>query len=990
MKQRFVLLTAFVMMFCLASFGQTTIRGVVKDSAGNGISGVSVQVKGTQQGTFTQSNGAYSIVAGDNASLEFSFVGFKPQVINAAGRTEINVVLAAATGEMESVVVIGYGSQKKKDLTGAVSVVSAADFANRPIVNAGEALQGKAAGVQVSSVSGKPGAGLSIRVRGSSSISAGNDPLYVVDGMQMTDISAINPNDIESFSVLKDAASSAIYGTRAANGVIVITTKKGKNGQSKIDVNSYYGISNVSKKLDVLNASQYQEYANEVYGSKVITDSMVNANNVNWQDEVFQTGTQQSYQVAFSGGNEKTQHYLALGYMDQKGMIRPAKFDRMNARLNLSSKVTSWLSLNTSMLASRTHDNDVTDNTGAARGGVVIGAVTTAPTVPRYKANGQIGQDPQTGWENPLGAIEGQYTKNTKDRLIANFGADITFMKGLVFQSRFGIDYKNNSGHYFRDPVLTQAGRDAKGSVNQTNSTEWVWLSEQTLNYTRGWNNHHLSALAGWSAQDSHWDQTYLAASSFDAQYRFDDWERIYMVSTIKNPATKSIDNWGLMSYFGRVSYDYAGKYLLQGNLRSDRSSKFAPGNRTAVFPSLSAGWRISQEAFMKNVRVVNDLKLRFGWGKNGNQEGLGSFEYLSLNNINANDGSIKIGTIAPQSLTWEKTTQSNIGIDAAFLDRRLTFSADFYVKNTKDVLVRVPLYGQIVSNVLLNGGSMRNVGQEFLISSKNIVKKDFSWTTDVNVSFNQNKVQSIGYGLSELTGFGNIYEKGNAIKLAPGRPLGQFYGYRAAGVDPATGNQLYLTRDGKAVPYGRGLTPDDRDYIGSAQPKFTYGMTNSVSYKNFDLSVFLQGSQGNKIFNGLRLESESMKDSRNQSTAVLRRWRKPGDVTDIPRVSKASDSSTLISTRFLENGSYLRVKTVTLSYRVDPKVLSKIGFRSASVYISAQNLLTATKYKGFDPEVSSYGGGSNSQDNRNVSLGVDYGAYPQPRVFLVGLNVGL
>jgi TonB-linked SusC/RagA family outer membrane protein len=991
MKQKFLLLTTLFMAVSLLAIGQSaTVRGNVKDSSGKPVPGVTIRVVGTSQGTVTDGSGDYTIRLNvNNASLEFSFVGYDAQIIALNGRSEVNVTLQQATASlMESVVVIGYGSQKKKDLTGAVSVISAADIANRPLVNAGEALQGKAAGVQVTSVSGKPGAVLSIRVRGSSSISAGNEPLYVVDGIPMTDIAAYSPNDIESISILKDAASTAIYGTRAANGVVVITTKKGKAGQSRIDFSTYFGTSTTTKKLHMLDAKQYQDYANETLGAGTITDAMVQANNINWQDEVFRTGTQQNYQLAFSGGNDKTQHYIALGYMNQKGMVKPATFDRMNARVNLTSKINNWLSVTTATVLSRNRTNDVTDNAGVAKGGVVLSALTTPPTVPVYGANGRLGQNPQTGWENPYGAIIGRSNKFINDRLVSNVGADITFTKGLVFQSRFGLDYKNNQNQLTLDPIYTQAGRDAKGTANQRSSTEIAWLSEQTLNYTKNWDRHHFTALGGWSVQQSRYDETYISASRIDSQYRFADWDRMFMVAQSKLPApSKLITEWGLMSYFARVGYDFSGKYLFQANMRVDQSSKFAPGNRTAAFPSFSAGWRISEEGFMKGVRAVNDLKLRASWGKNGNQEGIDSYDYLSLYKIDPTTGSLDINSIAPQSLTWEKTTQSNIGIDASFLNRRLTFTADFYVKKTKDVLVKVPVSGQIVSQLLLNSGAMRNIGQEFLLSSKNIVKKDFTWTTDFNLSFNQNKVTRIAEGISQLTAFGEIYEKGNAIVLKEGYGLGQFIGYVAAGVDPATGLQLYLANDGTKVSEPK---PSDRQFIGSAQPKFLYGMTNSVSYKNFDLSVFLQGSQGNKIYNGVRVETESMKDSRNQSVAVLSRWRKAGDITDMPGVLQGSDNNTLISTRFLENGSYLRFKTITLSYKLNQKLMDRIGFKSASVYVSGQNLITITKYKGFDPEVSSYGSSNNTQDNRNVSLGIDYGAYPQAKIFLVGLNVSL
>jgi TonB-dependent starch-binding outer membrane protein SusC len=987
----FLMVLSFVLVIPIQLLAQGTIvTGKITNTTGEPLAGVSVLVKGTKKGTSTDNKGNFSInVSNPNATLVISSSGYNPTEVSLDGKSDIPISLTASTKELEQVVVVGYGSQRKKDLTGAVSVVTAADIANRPIVNTGEALQGKAAGVQVISVSGKPGAGLSIRIRGSSSISAGNDPLYVVDGLPMTDISAYSPNDIESISVLKDAASASIYGTRAANGVVVITTKKGKEGKSKIDFSTYYGTSTTTKKLDVLDARQYQAYMNEVFGAGTITDSLVQANNINWPDVVFRRGNQKSYQLAFSGGSEKIQHYISLGYMDQVGTIKPATFDRINAKLNLTSKLNNWCSITTATTISRTHNNDVTDNASVARGGVVLSALATPPTVPKYLSDGTIGQNPQTGWENPLGAIEGSRNKFTNDRIVSNVGADIRFLTGFTFQSRFGIDYKNNSNQSFKDPWLTQDGRNSQGGLGQQTSLELSWLSEQTLNYIRSFNQHNFNVLAGWSTQESHYDQTNIGTSKLDTQYRHQPWAEMFLRSQIKGDPSKLIDEWALVSYFGRVNYNFAGRYLLQANLRIDKSSKFAPDNRNAAFPSFSAGWRISDEKFMKDVSFIKELKLRAGWGKNGNQEGIGSYEYLSLSNINASTGAITPATIAPDDLRWETTTQSNVGIDAAFLDRRITFSADFYVKKTEDVLVRVPLSGQIVNSVLLNSGSMKNVGQEFVFSSKNIIKKDFSWTTDFNISFNKNKVTSIGNNLSLLGGFGEIYERGFGIALAKGYGLGQFYGYTAAGVDPATGQQLYLTKGKAAVPYTQ-TNPSDRTFIGSAQPKFVFGMTNSVTYRNLDLTIFFQGSQGNKIFNGVRVETEGMKDSRNQSTAILNRWNKPGDATNIPGVSLASNDNTVISTRFLEDGSYLRFKTITLAYRINQKLLEKIGINNASVYVSGQNLITITKYTGFDPEVSSFGSANNSSDNRNVSLGVDYGAYPQAKVYLFGINISL
>ncbi|RFM26362.1 SusC/RagA family TonB-linked outer membrane protein [Deminuibacter soli] len=988
MRQRLLLLMSFLLMCCASWAQNITVKGTVTDSLGKAMPGVSVHIPGTTKGVTSGISGDYAISVPKDGLLEFSYIGYKTVTEPVSGREQINITLIAGNAQLEQVVVVGYGAQRKKDLTGSVAVVTAADIANRPIVNAGEALQGKAAGVQVTSNSGKPGAGLSIRVRGSTSISASNDPLYIVDGIQTTDISAYNPNDIESISILKDAASTAIYGTRGANGVVIITTKKGANGKSRVEANMYYGTTSPTKRLDVLNGQQYQQYMNESYGPGTITDSMVKANNVNWPDEVFRHGNQQNYQLAESGGNDKTTHYVSLNYNKQKGMILPTEFDRVTARANLTSKATNWLTLTTSNILSRVNSNDITDNQGVARGGVVLSALGTPPTVGHYTANGQIAQNPLSGWENPLGAIEGQTTRNRTDRLISSMGADVKFFKDLVFNSRFGIDYTNYRNQYAVDPLLTQNGRNQQGFFSQTSSTQLVWLSEQTLNYSHAWEQHHFSALAGWTAQESKWDQTYISASKLPVAYRLQGFDQKFDLSTNKNPSSKSIDEWAMISYLGRINYDFAGKYLFQANVRMDKSSKFAPGNRNATFPSLSAGWRISQEDFMRDVKVINDLKLRAGWGKVGNQEGIPSYARYTTSSINANDGSLSYNNIAPLNLGWENTTQTNIGVDITLLDRRLTATADFYVKKTKDLLVNVPVGGEIVSSFLLNSAKMTNIGEEFSLSSKNIVGKNFNWNTDFNISFNKNKVDYIVSGVKAMPSFGSIYERGNAVALATGYGLGEFYGYKAAGVDPNTGNQLYLRRDGKAVPYSQ-TSPDDRQYLGSAQPDFIYGMNNTFSYKNFDLTVFVQGSQGNKIFNGLRVETEGMKDSRNQSTAILSRWQKPGDATDMPGVSPGNNDNSQISTRFLENGSYLRFKTITLAYRFNPSLLNKIGLGSASLYVSAQNLFTITKYKGFDPEVNTYGNDGNLS-NKNVALGVDYGAYPQPKVILVGLNLSL
>jgi len=966
-----------------------TVTGTITGSGGIPLGGATIQLKNSTNAVTSNETGAYSIDVSENAVLVISYVGYQTTEISVNGRSTINITLEAQSTSLSDVVVVGYGTQKKADLTGAVSVVTSADIKDRPIIDAGEALQGKAAGVQVTSNSGKPGAGLSIRIRGSSSISAGNDPLYIVDGIPTTDISEYNPNDIESISILKDAASASIYGTRAANGVVVITTKKGKAGQSRINASAYYGITSPTKVLPVLNAKQYQDYANELRGAGTISDSLIQANNVNWPNEIFGHGNQQNYQLSISGGSEKTQHYISFNYLDQTGMIKPAKYDRFTGRVNLTTKVNDWLTLTTSNLLSRSQTNGLDDNLSVARGGVVLSALETPPTVPKFNSDGTIGYNPfGNNWENPYGAILGRYNKTYGDHVFSNVGADIKLVKGLVFSSHFGLDYLNQKSNYFLDPFLTIYGRQTHGQNNQTKTNNLTWLSEQTLNYKLDAGKNHFTALAGWTAQKSHTEQTYLSGSFIQQEYRNLSWDATYLRDSIKQPATTGIDEWGLISYLGRLTYDFDGKYLVQANLRSDQSSKFAPGNRTATFPSFSAGWRISQEDFMKNVSAISDLKLRIGWGKNGNQEGIGSYDYLSKSNIDPVTGAVSIANIAPQSLTWETTTQTNVGIDAGFLNNRITFTGDFYVKKTNSILVNYPVASQPVSSVPVNGASMQNIGEEFQISSRNFDTKDFKWNTDFNISFNQNKVLDIGMGIPSMPSFGSIYERGNAINLIEGYGLGEFYGYVATGVDPQTGLELYMGKDGKPTS---NPVPSDRVLLGSALPTFVYGMTNDLSYKNFDLTFFIQGSQGNKIFNAGRLEMEAMRTAINQSAEIVNRWRKPGDNTDIPAISvNQSTDNTRISSRFLEDGSYLRFKTITLMYTINPKLVSRMGLASASVYVSGNNLITFTKYKGFDPEVNSYGGTDNSSDNRNVSLGIDNGAYPQSKMILFGINISL
>lgn len=959
------------------------ITGKVTGASGEALAGVTVQVKNTTTGTATDNNGTYAVTAEENAVLVLSYIGYNDMEVEVKGRNVVDVQLTPSDRQLDQIIVVGYGSQSKKNITGAVSTVSAKDIADRPVINAAQAIQGKAAGVQVVQPSGKPGVGMTVRIRGANSISAGNDPLYVVDGVPTTDISSINPTDIETMSILKDASSAAIYGARAANGVVLITTKKGSGKKMKLGLNTYVGFSKPTNTLDVLNGKQYQALINEAYDDNIITDEVVAANNVNWPDEVFRTGVEQNYQLSLSGGTDKFKQYFSLGYMDQTGMIKPAYFKRFTGRANLTHKTTSWLTLSTNLSFSNAVSRDVTDNASSSRGGVVLSALTTPFTVPKYAPDGTIGINPNSGWENPLGAIEGSKSRNRDNRFLGNFSAEVRLMPGLMFKSLLGLDYTDGYSYNILDPFLTIYGRQQEGTAGRTKSKETVWLTEQTLTYTKRLGLHNFSAMAGFTTQTSRYDPAGINTGKFGRDTAAKGIDYILEHARNKPDTSGYATEWGLVSGIARITYEYDNRYLFTGNLRADASSKFPENNRTGIFPSFSAGWRISSENFFENVNNIQELKLRAGWGMNGNQEGIGNYDYMKRYYKNPVTGDLTLVNFANPSLTWEKTTSVNIGLDITFLDSRIAFTADWYRKKTKDVLVRMPIPNTSgLDYISLNVGDMENKGFEFNISTQNIKGKSWNWNTDFNMGFNRNKVLNLGDDPNVQIPSGDIYQRGNASLVKAGYPLGSFYGYVATGIDPQTGNVQYEDRDKNGE-----INPGDRTFIGNAQPDFIYGMTNTVSFKNIDLSVFFQGSQGNSIFNGARIETEGMYDSRNQTTVTLNRWQKPGDITDVPRAIRNDVANTYISSRFLEDGSYLRLKAITLSYRFNSDFLRRMAISNASLYVTGQNVLTFTKYTGFDPEVSTYGNDGNS-NVKNIAQGIDYGAYPQSKAFIIGLNV--
>ena len=975
MKKLFTLL--FISFLTLHLFAQSRlITGKVVDADGNTIPGVTIQLIGFTKGTITDVNGLFQINAEKGGILKFSFVGYISQEVKIEDQPAINIVLKESVNQLNEVVVIGYGTVKKKDLTTAVSVVDEKDMADRPIVSAAQGLQGKAAGVQVIQPSGKPGSDMTVFVRGTTSVLAGNEPLYVVDGVPTTDIKGLNPNDISSMSVLKDASSASIYGARAANGVVTITTFRGQENTPVIKFNTYIGFSWLGKTIDVLNTKQYRTLIEEIMPGSLDPAA---TSYTNWNNQVFGTGVNQSYQLSASGGTKKARYFTSVGVLSDKGIVAPAKFDRYTFRTNLDNELRPWLNFSTNLNVIYSKTKDTPDNASSGRGGVIMSALNTPPFLHVYKQDGSGWFDPnpfQPSWENPVAYMEGAQQEATDFRFFGNIAGTATIIKGLNFKTNFGIDLSNHQWDYYLDPFRTNYGRSQHGMGQTDKSTSFSWLWENTLDYSKTFGKHKITALVGTSANKYKFNDSYIFGNDFPANVSVTTLNAANNIS-----ANSNIQEWAVASFFGRATYDYASKYYLTVSFRRDGSSKLAHpwGN----MPSFSAAWRISGEPFMKKVKVINDLKIRGGWGKMGNQDGIPNYTQYGLinyfhstpTNPLSGPGQTQV-TVGNPDLKWETTNQTDIGLDLSMFNSRIVLNADVYYKITNDVLLNVGLPTSApISTFQTNAGSIENKGFEFSINSVNIDKK-LKWNTNFNYSLNKNMVKSLKY--TPVYYFGLIYSNNSDVTIVKaGLPLGTFFGYISEGVDPVTGNIKYADLNHNGI-----LDPGDRTVIGKAQPLYTFGITNTFSYWRFDLSIFFQGSVGNDIYNATRIDLEGMFDSKNQSVVVLNRWTPTNTITDIPKaVGKGNVDNVRNSTRFIEDGSYLRLKSITLSYKIFDGNKKIKGAPKLSIYVTGQNLLTFTKYKGFDPEVNAFG-------NSATEMGIDYGTYPQAVTFITGINL--
>ncbi|KXX70804.1 TonB-dependent receptor [Flammeovirga sp. SJP92] len=972
--------SVLILLFSLILFGftevlaQNTISGTVIDQNGEGIPGVTILIKNTTTGTTTDFNGDYRITASSTKDiLVFSYIGMISEEVTIGSQNQINITLKEDMIRLDELVVIGYGTQNKKDVTGSVSVVGSEEMESRPNTQVGSLIQGKVAGVQVQASSGKPSQGISMRIRGTNSINAGSEPLYVVDGVPTSDTRSLSPSDIESVSVLKDASAAAIYGAQGANGVVLITTKKGTSTKPSVSLDVYGGVNEVWRTQEVLNGEQYRDLMTEMGYN---TDWNDFQNNTDWQNEVFQTGYTQNYQLAISGKSDKTNYYISGGFTGSQGAVRSAEMNRANFKVNLDQEVNNWLKLGSRVSYVDYNDVDVKDNQAVNQGGVLLGALTTPPVIGIYNQDGTFTSNPFQDWENPISSTDGSIRGYNNKRFLGNFYAEVSFLKDFTFKTNLGIDNNTDKYDFFLDPYLTSYGRALNGQsiVSQNNNSYYIF--DNTLQYNKEVNKHKIQVLAGSVIQKYHWQGSNIERRNFasDAVTTPNGGSEIASATAYESEKANA-------SFIGRVNYAFNNKYLLTANVRVDGSSVFGPRNRWGIFPSFSAGWRVSEEAFLKNVEAISDLKLRAGYGIVGN-DNIGTYAYMGKVGIGSNypiGGVTQPGSypasIENQKLKWEESEQTNIGIDLGLLHDRIELTADAYIKRTSDLLLNAPLPRSTgYDNAIQNIGALENRGIEFNLNTVNY-DKAIKWTTNFNISFNRNKVTNL-VGQEIYTG--SIAGRGEAIQIKEGQPLGAIYGYEFLGVDPQTGNAYYMGADGNST---FDPTPDDRKVIGDANPDFIYGFTNTVMWKGFTLSVFFQGAQGSDMLNATRIDTEGMTDAKNQSSAVLNRWKRPGDQTDIPKSSPGNTDNSRISTRFVEDASYLRLKALTVSYTLPETITNKLSMGSARFYVTGENLWTLTNYSGFDPEVNQGG-------NSNTVLGIDYGTYPQTRSVIIGANI--
>lgn len=980
------------------------ITGTVTDENGDPLPGASVLEKGTTNGTTSDVNGNFSLsVGGENSVLVLSFIGYTTQEVPVGNKTTINVQLQPDTRTLNEVVVVGYGTVKKSDLTGAVSSVKAEELMAYPAIDAVQSLQGRAAGVNITSTNGAPGSEMKIRIRGGTSINASSDPIFVVDGFVGGAVPP--PEDIESIEVLKDASATAIYGSRGANGVIMVTTKKGKAGKTQINFNTSYSSQTEINRLDLLNADQFTDYISEARPGFESAGF-----NTDWQDLIFRRGAIQNYQLSFSGGSDNITYYLSGAYFDQEGVIINSDYDRFSLTSNINVKASEKLNVGLNLFARRNTSNGVRtqEGSGGLTPGVVASAFKFEPDQGIYKPDGTYTtarlNDPH---DNPYAVATELENESISDRLQANFFAEYAILKDLKFRTSFGATINNRRAGSYSPTTLTE-GRNVGGWGTVDGAKSTLFLNENYLTYSKDLTEtSNLSAMAGYSFQTSSGEEWGAEAQNFLSD-AFSFWN--LGGSSLWQPPSSGLTEWQISSYYGRVNYSLNDRYMFTLNARYDGSSNFSVNNKWAFFPSGAFAWNMGNESFMSNVEPVSFWKWRVSYGVTGNQA-IGPYQTLArfspvftvINGQTVN--AVRPTTVANNDLTWETTTQLNIGTDIGLFDDRLTITAEYYRMVTSDLLfnVELPQYSGYTSQ-LKNIGEVENKGIELAISTRNI-DRGLKWNMDVNFSANRNKVLSLPGGNDILygSGPGHLVGLGNTQILREGEAVGTFYGWLYDGVyqegdafitgggfEQVAGGEKFRDIDGRddngqltGQPDGM-LNANDQTLIGDPNPDFIWGWNNDLKYKNFDLNIFFQGSQGNDILSYTLMELNLMSGINNATTEALKRWTPENTDTDVPKASVGRTRR--VSTRWIYDGSYVRLKNLSLGYTLPSAVLEKIKVNKLRFYVSAQNILTLTDYEGYDPEVN-YRSSNTTDSNRN--LGLDYGSYPNAKSYTVGLNIG-
>jgi len=986
------LFVGLLFMQNLFAQNMTTITGkVISANDESVLAGVSVRLKGTSEGVNTDKNGNFEMkVSQANGTLVFTYVGFNAKEVNINGQSVVNVSLTPSDTKLQNVVIIGYGTVKKSDLTGSVSQVKAEQINAFPTTSLMQSLSGRASGVQVLQNTGAPGDGISIRIRGTNSLQGNNEPLYVIDGFPTDDPTLVNNADIESIEILKDASATAIYGSRGANGVVLITTKKGKAGKTQVNIESSYSSQTLRKKLKLMNAKQYATLYNEQQindnGTPFFSQGYIDSlgKGYDWQNLVFQAAPMKTLSVNINGGTEKTQFSVTGSTVNQKGIIKGSEYSRYSLDFNINHAISKKLNVSLASIMTRTMNDQLNDGAGSNRGqSMISGAISAPPTLTPYNADGSYTvlstSYPfiSSGIVNPLNYINEQTNQIRQNKILTNAAVIYNPVPELAIKVSGGIVYSADRNDAYTSTKFVNSTGVANVSTNESTSL----LSENTVSYNKTFNKKHaVSAVAGFTYQD--FNNTSLSGSGVGF---FSDITQTY---SLGSSATPGIPGSGysasaIISYLGRVNYTYNNKYLATVSYRADGASVYSNGNKWGYFPSAALAWRVSNENFFRNIKFISDLKLRAGWGNTGSQA-IGA--YTTLNQLSAghtvfNDAlyvSYAPGTRLPGDLKWETTEQKDIGLDMGFLNNRILVTADYYIKNTRDLLNNVqlpPSFGW--TSTIQNIGEVQNKGFEFAVDARAFTGK-FKWDINGNISFNKNKVVKLDGDKDILGGILSqaiIIDNSNILR--EGQPIGRFWGYLEDGYDE-NGHIKFKDLDGDGQ-----ITPADETYIGDPNPDFTYGFNSVMNYKNLELSFFIQGTYGNDIFNvntinntidygyGLNMPEE----------VFTNHWTPTNTNAKYPVISRSVTAK--VSNRYIEDGSYMRLKNIQLAYNLSGEVLKVNWIRNLQLYVSGQNLLTLTKYSWYDPEVNARGSGN------STSIGYDWYSYPTSKSVTFGIRAG-